>query len=353
MVMRKGAGGVRQNVDMELPSASPSAKLETKGGCPACGGEVPAVFRGRPRKFCSEKCRAGFYTAKFLNKEKARVRRARAGRSCRWCGGDLSVDFQVNRRYCSRECNWRAGLDRSSRARGTGKHGPVKDCLRCGKPYKAWAGHLLYCSEGCGNRARLRRHRIKKQSDWSLMGMAGRALKRSNAGFIKVGVYRPHVYTKRGYWEAFNRSWNRLRNGRFRWCEVCGNPFWSASKLHRFTCGPECTRKRDKARWRRADGGRVARLRHKIRRRARKRGVRSDPEGVAWLVKCWSEMVNPVCGYCGEVAPNGRGESEGCWQVDHLVPLCLGGPDEPGNLVLACVACNLSKGGKVYEDWVK
>lgn len=49
------------------------------------------------------------------------------------------------------------------------------------------------------------------------------------------------------------------------------------------------------------------------------------------------------CRYCGS--------TEGPFHVDHVVPFSKGGSDEPGNLVIACMACNLSKGAKTLEEW--
>lgn len=43
------------------------------------------------------------------------------------------------------------------------------------------------------------------------------------------------------------------------------------------------------------------------------------------------------CHYCGATP----GERE--LHVDHVIPEALGGTDEPGNLVTACVPCNLGK----------
>lgn len=39
--------------------------------------------------------------------------------------------------------------------------------------------------------------------------------------------------------------------------------------------------------------------------------------------------------------------------VDHFLALFRGGSDGPDNLRCACADCNLSKGGRLYEDWVK
>lgn len=43
------------------------------------------------------------------------------------------------------------------------------------------------------------------------------------------------------------------------------------------------------------------------------------------------------CRYCGGRAPDVQ------LTVDHVIPVTLGGSDEPGNLVAACTACNAGK----------
>jgi hypothetical protein len=46
---------------------------------------------------------------------------------------------------------------------------------------------------------------------------------------------------------------------------------------------------------------------------------------------------NHACRYCGQSAPDVM------LHVDHVVPVALGGADEPENLVTACVDCNTGK----------
>lgn len=46
---------------------------------------------------------------------------------------------------------------------------------------------------------------------------------------------------------------------------------------------------------------------------------------------------NHTCRYCGESAPDVK------LTIDHVVPVSLGGSDEPGNLVAACPDCNAGK----------
>lgn len=45
-----------------------------------------------------------------------------------------------------------------------------------------------------------------------------------------------------------------------------------------------------------------------------------------------------TCRYCGATAPDVK------LHVDHVTPTALGGTDDPGNLVAACVDCNNGKG---------
>lgn len=46
---------------------------------------------------------------------------------------------------------------------------------------------------------------------------------------------------------------------------------------------------------------------------------------------------NHACRYCGATAPDAK------LTVDHILPVALGGTDDPGNLVAACVDCNAGK----------
>jgi hypothetical protein len=50
------------------------------------------------------------------------------------------------------------------------------------------------------------------------------------------------------------------------------------------------------------------------------------------------------CRYCGT--------TEGQMHVDHVFPKIRGGSNNPENLVVACAACNLSKGARTPEEWL-
>lgn len=54
---------------------------------------------------------------------------------------------------------------------------------------------------------------------------------------------------------------------------------------------------------------------------------------------------NWTCGYCGS--------KFGPFDVDHVVPISLGGAlTDLGNLLLACAPCNRSKGAKMVAEWI-
>lgn len=49
-----------------------------------------------------------------------------------------------------------------------------------------------------------------------------------------------------------------------------------------------------------------------------------------------------VCAYCGR--------RTALMTIDHVVPICQGGTNDPDNLVPACMACNARKGGRTPEQ---
>ena len=56
-----------------------------------------------------------------------------------------------------------------------------------------------------------------------------------------------------------------------------------------------------------------------------------------------SRNINQTCVYCGEAAE----------EIDHIIPLCLGGIDDDRNKVPVCKKCNLRKGGRPLLTFLK
>jgi 5-methylcytosine-specific restriction endonuclease McrA len=63
--------------------------------------------------------------------------------------------------------------------------------------------------------------------------------------------------------------------------------------------------------------------------------------------------------WAGTVERNGKYEIRWCfycgvrpgWQREHKIPRSRGGIDHPSNIVMACMACNLSKGRMTVEEY--
>ncbi len=50
------------------------------------------------------------------------------------------------------------------------------------------------------------------------------------------------------------------------------------------------------------------------------------------------------CWHCGK-------KLVGKKHIDHLIPLVRGGSNDASNIVISCPVCNLSKGGKLTQEW--
>jgi hypothetical protein len=56
------------------------------------------------------------------------------------------------------------------------------------------------------------------------------------------------------------------------------------------------------------------------------------------------------CAYCNKyVSERGRSVKDGHYQIDHFIPFFITKAHHPDNLYMACVPCNRSKSGKLYE----
>lgn len=49
------------------------------------------------------------------------------------------------------------------------------------------------------------------------------------------------------------------------------------------------------------------------------------------------------CRYCGS--------TDGPFHIDHVYPVSKGGTNDPSNLCVACVPCNLGKGARLLSEW--
>jgi 5-methylcytosine-specific restriction endonuclease McrA len=114
--------------------------------CPECGGVVIQCGVGRPRKFCTEQCKA-----RASNRRSRRARlpiRQRYSGTCKWCGGT----FEASKRgkiFCSQRCANAVSARRSKL--GVNGKGP-KACATCGQTFDAVRATHRWCSRQCRNR---------------------------------------------------------------------------------------------------------------------------------------------------------------------------------------------------------
>lgn len=58
-------------------------------------------------------------------------------------------------------------------------------------------------------------------------------------------------------------------------------------------------------------------------------------------------LQNYLCNACGISLEKIK------WEIDHIMPLILGGSNWPDNLQILCMPCNRSKSGKHPDEWAK
>jgi 5-methylcytosine-specific restriction endonuclease McrA len=96
---------------------------------------------------------------------------------------------------------------------------------------------------------------------------------------------------------------------------------------------PDAVRKRRRE-WAKTRKGILA---NRAARHAR-RGAPYTDEALEWI----ASLVDPACGYCGGAAT----------EIDHVVPVSLGGTGELTNLVPACRSCNARKSKAAVSDFL-
>lgn len=78
------------------------SKMDTGEACLFCGGNLDHAKTGRPRKFCSEKCRREWWKAhpeRICRSEVASYKK-----TCGHCGRAFISYGNRNRKYCCHEC---------------------------------------------------------------------------------------------------------------------------------------------------------------------------------------------------------------------------------------------------------
>lgn len=101
----KGMGGYADAATRNLQ------EREGRGGiCPCCGKEIAQQGNGRPRKFCSDRCRRQWWK---VHPEEG-DQKAMYTKVCARCGKEFTAYGNDHRKYCSHDCYikarfWRDG----------------------------------------------------------------------------------------------------------------------------------------------------------------------------------------------------------------------------------------------------
>jgi hypothetical protein len=104
--------------------------------CPGCGERFPVGHANKRycTAACSERARVRKRAARRLaNRLAGRPAQAAVVAACDWCGVEIAA--AGTRRYCGRDCRWRArNRDRTEARRREAAAAPPRACRRCGHP---------------------------------------------------------------------------------------------------------------------------------------------------------------------------------------------------------------------------
>ena len=85
---------------------------------------------------------------------------------------------------------------------------------------------------------------------------------------------------------------------------------------------------------------------HASRSRRRARLANASGSHTEEDIRQQYQLQSGRCHWCGIAVDN-------AYHVDHVVPLARGGSNDPENIVIACPTCNLRKGAKMPDEFVK
>ena len=135
-----------------------------KAICPVCGKEFTQPERpygGRPKHYCSNRCRKVFNCQQYKRKQHEAKVAAIKARPCAFCGKDFKPSlYMPAQKFCSHRCWLAARLaERAQRAEKRKAERLAKRqrvCPVCGKAFVAPPTNpgAKYCSIACSNRAR-------------------------------------------------------------------------------------------------------------------------------------------------------------------------------------------------------
>ena len=261
--------------------------------CQGCGGQ----FTGRKRKYCTKQCRSRLYDYQKYRKQGRTLRSEITAKAacnqthqCLWCGKAFQPNRAGRTKYCSRGCWFEFSSAKSNLVAGLSASHKVHrvKCGWCGCRFDS-RNRKIYCSEKCSYFFHFTQARMKAEAE-----------------FVAV---------------EFS-------------CRECGKRVQTSYGQPKTSfCSYACRRRNH------------GRIRRKIER-ARLREVqveRVDPIKVfnrdGWRCQ--------ICGTKTQKAKRGKVHPKAP-ELDHIVPLSVGGEHSYRNTQCACRECNSKKGNAVY-----
>lgn len=195
------------------------------------------------------------------------------------------------------------------------------ECAGCGASFTGRDSSQRYCSKRCGsaspaNVARIERARVARE--------ARKATRR--AVFRERRVYRSWATQAKKRAARLARPLPAVRA-----CEECGARFDAVPSTKRY-CAEDCAKKAHKRK-------------HRQRRRATERAAAVETVNANRVF----ERDGWRCQLCGVGTPRSlRGKHKpNSPELDHIIPLSVGGEHSYANTQCLCRSCNASKGASV------
>lgn len=255
--------------------------------CQTCGELFTPRTGGKPQVRCSEKCRRKTANANYIKKNAPERTNA-----CAECGGPVAhEELGRPRRFCSDQCKKRASNRSQNRRRLPAPKLPTRSCEHCGRTFAPNRRDQIYCSNA-----------------------------------------HTYPYCAVAAYQARKKAGEPLRQvEQTRTCVECGKQF-TAFKSNAKWCSPICRI--------RTNGREASRRRGPVQPGWKPYSDREIFERDGWICQICNRPVDPDLP---------RTHAEGA-TIDHVIPLALGGSDEPDNVVTAHLRCNLEKSNRVRPE---
>lgn len=253
--------------------------------------------------------------------------------TCRHCGAQFTTGHR--RTYCTKKCRWAANVQKAKLKRGgslrwaDGIPATHKTflCVVCGKPFKPKrAARAKCCGRECGLAFSGFKAGVVKSGGRISVSVLRKRCAQCNRYHARMSLYCSVECKPSAYQPIIACE-----------CKACGTQFDRAAQgTTRYFCSALCQ----------ATAHRRSKRPGKKRRRALERGSliaeRVDPTRVfdrdAWK-----------CGSCGKATPK---DKRGTYhprapELDHIIPVSLGGAHTYSNTQCLCRSCNAKKGAKI------